>query len=73
MLVKYTVEFQLHKIYSLKMNYIGLNTKKQNISVILTNQAIKKAPFLELLKFYACPAGPKLSGIGACSVSLISP
>ena len=33
----------------------------------------KTSQFLERFSIYACPAGPKFSGICGCSTSLISP
>ncbi|MFM9826688.1 hypothetical protein [Flavobacterium sp.] len=38
-----------------------------------TNCIYKKKAPNGAFKIYACPAGPKLSGMGGCSVSFISP
>jgi hypothetical protein len=48
-------------------------TKGRTMCEAMNKNHKKKAPFPKPFIDYACPAGPKLSGIGGCSVSLISP
>ncbi len=47
-------------------------TKTKNQKNLLCIK-LKKAPMYGAFNFYACPDGPKLSDIGGCSESLISP
>jgi hypothetical protein len=53
---------------------INPNTIKSRTFLHLKIISIKKGSISGAFSVnYACPAGPKLSGIGGCSVSLISP
>ncbi|CAM3605213.1 hypothetical protein FLCH110379_13250 [Flavobacterium chungbukense] len=50
-----------------------MKVKLNLFNYTLKKYSHKKSPLKRGFKIYACPVGPKLSGIGACSVSLISP
>lgn len=65
--------------FSQKYSLIYFGRKKidealrNSFKCMKTNCIYKKRLQMEPFYNYACPAGPKLSGMGGCSVSFISP